>query len=378
MTYPTCYSYFPEGAFDHSSENIFYYFNSRLIYLSNQDIVENDTKTPIHIPDTEILETEESGHEVYDFFHYNNCDDPVIPGSEIRGLVRSVYEALTGSCLSAGMEDHKIYKKNPDTSTNSKESQKGAVQIPSYENTINRILETHGGFQPCSHLDDLCPACSLFGTVIDNKKTRFIKQKSAAASRVRFTDTCLKSTEDKSKNYRMKRVTLPFLTNPKLTATEFYVKKPEDNAVYWDYDGWRPANGNYQKKLDEMEILGRKFYWHWLGEPLVTAATNIEKTSNNRTIVPVELDETSQFIETVYFEDISQKELEQLFYILNISEDGKSGYKIGYAKPFGYGSITMRVKDVVLRQLEIAEDIDISEVSIFWTVAAAPSSSLCQ
>lgn len=52
-------------------------------------------------------------HELYDFFSYNILDEnktydegkvkafePVIPGSEVRGMIRSIYETLTNSCLS--------------------------------------------------------------------------------------------------------------------------------------------------------------------------------------------------------------------------------------------------------------------------------------
>lgn len=48
-------------------------------------------------------------HKLYDFFSYNILDEnkiydkewfePVIPGSEVRGMIRSIYETLTNSCL---------------------------------------------------------------------------------------------------------------------------------------------------------------------------------------------------------------------------------------------------------------------------------------
>lgn len=55
-------------------------------------------KTPIAIPDTE----NHKDGEPYEFFNVKLGDNPkkyLIPGSSIRGSVRSVYEALTDSCL---------------------------------------------------------------------------------------------------------------------------------------------------------------------------------------------------------------------------------------------------------------------------------------
>lgn len=54
----------------------------------------------------------ENKHKLYDFFSYEtleegkvydkkeDCFQPVIPGSEVRGMLRSIYETLTNSCLS--------------------------------------------------------------------------------------------------------------------------------------------------------------------------------------------------------------------------------------------------------------------------------------
>lgn len=73
-----------------------------------------ETLTPLFIPNssTENAFSESSsidGHKSYDFFSYTELDEskeyeneyhePVIPGSEIRGVIRSVYETLTDSCM---------------------------------------------------------------------------------------------------------------------------------------------------------------------------------------------------------------------------------------------------------------------------------------
>ncbi len=56
-------------------------------------------KTPVIIPDTVSVKPDEDveGHRKYDFFSLNG--EPCIPGSEIKGMVSSVFEAITNSCL---------------------------------------------------------------------------------------------------------------------------------------------------------------------------------------------------------------------------------------------------------------------------------------
>lgn len=61
------------------------------------------TKTPLSIPDIERM-TLEGEHKRYPFMR-NPQDEPMIPGSSLRGVLRSVYETATGSCLST-MKEH--------------------------------------------------------------------------------------------------------------------------------------------------------------------------------------------------------------------------------------------------------------------------------
>nr|WP_288547345.1 TIGR03986 family CRISPR-associated RAMP protein [uncultured Blautia sp.] len=80
------------------------------------------TKTPLFIPnsssDKAFKESETvTDHKSYDFFSYTNLNPgktyeneyhlPVIPGSEMRGVVRNAYETLTDSCM--GLLNEEIY-----------------------------------------------------------------------------------------------------------------------------------------------------------------------------------------------------------------------------------------------------------------------------
>lgn len=56
-------------------------------------------RTPLAIPDAETARPDriENEHMIYDFFRVNG--KPVIPGSQLRGMIRSYYEALSNSCF---------------------------------------------------------------------------------------------------------------------------------------------------------------------------------------------------------------------------------------------------------------------------------------
>ena len=76
------------------------------------------TRSPLFIPNhsaSKMLEEESKKSKKLDFFSYNDLQgkglksdeyySPVIPGSELRGMLRSIYETLTDSCMGILNED---------------------------------------------------------------------------------------------------------------------------------------------------------------------------------------------------------------------------------------------------------------------------------
>ena len=57
-----------------------------------------ETKTPLAIPDSENVIVGKDEHKTYSFYRVDG--KPIIPGSQIRGVIRSAYETLSNSCLS--------------------------------------------------------------------------------------------------------------------------------------------------------------------------------------------------------------------------------------------------------------------------------------
>lgn len=85
--------------------------------LSGKIVYRLTTRTPLSIPNTSCdraFSSELKEHKSYDFYSYRNLKqlegekgprEPIIPGSELRGMFRSVYEAITGSCMSSVNDD---------------------------------------------------------------------------------------------------------------------------------------------------------------------------------------------------------------------------------------------------------------------------------
>ena len=204
---------------------------------------------------------------------------------------------------------------------------------------VNTLKSLAGDMAPCQDPQNLCAACSLFGTLI---------RKSAVASRLRFSDLQAEKKSQMEEYYYQngEPVTLPELAAPKLNNMEFYVKRP-DHAWFWSYDYYVDPQGKVH--VQQGELAGRKFYWHHLIEKVPEAG---ELTKRNRTVRPVR--EGCQFQGKIYFDHLTERELNQLIYTVNAGEDGElikkqHGYKLGAAKPFGLGSIATQVDSVILR-----------------------------
>lgn len=142
-------------------------------------LCELETKEPIIIPDAEkMVETDIEGHFKYPCFRYD--DKVTIPGSSIRGAIRSVYEILTNSCL-----------------------------------VTFKSIKADKTKQSCEDKDNCCSACVLFGMA--NKTNR--------SSKIRFTDAKPINGNGITNGY----VTLDKLMSPKKYDEYFKTSKKKKN-----------------------------------------------------------------------------------------------------------------------------------------------------
>lgn len=442
------------------------------------------TKTPLFIPnsssETAFKKSDTvKDHKSYDFFSYTELDSgkryenqyhiPVIPGSEMRGVVRNVYETLTDSCMgilnseeypikrtaarfNAGLFcrnkdgtitlrsavslavdkndihgkrngekiDGKRYllkwgmgvrKKNYHAFSLKNELEKGICfsrdeierklfpvinsylnqpglngynkkAYTDYRNDLENFLQGKGEmcfpvnysrlekeiiylspatitkefsnnsvgmlagvFAPC--VEQFCPACDLFGHIGNSDDS--------SSSKIRFTDMYVTELKAAKEYYLCDSITLQTLGGPKLGNTEFYLKKPE-GATFWTYDY---NVRNKKTNVEPGELRGRKYYWHSRSGQIIEA----DKTSNlNKTVRPVK--KNVSFEGNLYFEGISQKQLNQLIWILN-SGNENLGLKLGSGKPLGLGSISCSVVQVRERKIGLRNGmLDYSDIPV--------------
>ena len=213
-----------------------------------------------------------------------------------------------------------------------------------YKNKLKQMIRN---LAPCSYKKGLCPACSLFGTITEKRE--------AVASRIRFSDLKMVSNINSVRECYDSVVTLQPLSSPKISNTEFYVKRPAKEAIFWTYDYYIDNKHNIHP-IEKPELNGRKFYWHNMSVERIDQSSKVTKL--NMTIRPVK--KGVVFAGQLFFDRISEIELERLIWILNAGEDGeitekKHGYKLGAAKPLGLGSIAVRVDDVRIRKIAFNE-----------------------
>lgn len=197
--------------------------------------------------------------------------------------------------------------------------------------------EIMGDYKPCSDTSELCPACLLFGTV----KGEGLK------GRLRFTDALPGQPEAIRTEYH----TLKILGEPRTTAFEFYLRRPPE-ATYWNFDFYGAKTGDNPRApieyrhLEKSTPRGRKMYWH------SSVAEDDVMSPLNATMEAV-MEGTFNF--RIYFDQITEKQLKELMWIIALghnSEVSKYQYKLGHAKPLGYGSVKLTVDDCIVRRIE--------------------------
>jgi len=242
--------------------------------------------TPIFIPMTQAG----GGTQRFMTARRNGADLPVIPGSSIKGVIRSVAEAVSPSCIGLSGE---LFDR-------------GSV-IPAYKESLPI------DFLTCKEASKLCPACRIFGMV--SNKSHFL-------GKVSFSDASAEAGKFKTG--------MPIILKPLMEP------KPRHSAFYH-------PNG---------EIAGRKFYFHHAGALKTTnQATEYTKTiipleggvddqGNPRTVFEFD----------VSFTNLTDGEYSLLLFALVLEEDMR--HKIGGCKPLGLGTVKIEVTEHSIYQID--------------------------
>lgn len=259
-------------------------------------------------------------HPVFKKFLYDGINRKMIPGTSVKGPVRSVIEALSDSCM--GLYAGKYKRDRGDKERRLDYGGKApADTLPGR----CRLRAADGG-SVTEPDDGLCISCRLFGIAAGGGAESEAGEYTALQGRVTFEDFLLVEGKVSATS-----ITLPELSDPKLWHRPFYLD----------------AAGNIQ---------GRKFYWHHDPANLHTK----EKSKGNRTIEE-SIPPKACFTGRVRFSNLTAQELGLLLWGLELDdlppfdEQGNRtpnilAHKLGMGKPLGLGSVKMRVEQMALLQ----------------------------
>ena len=281
---------------------------------------ENDDITPLKVPHGKKKGQTYERIKCFKFLK-DRHGSPILQGASLKGMVRSVYEAINNSCLCmAATEKNKgknSYKFN---------------DLGAYRNS------------ECRNHNELCPACSLFGTVNENVHFQgrvFIKD-------AILPEGCLSPKpplEIKAEN-----------TKPYKFLKELSGPKPRHHPTY---------GKNGQRGGD---IAGRKFYYHHQNPKFDV----IEQNSNDRSSAIDEIALPGCVFEfQIYVANLKSEELSTL--LLAIELDEGLGHKIGLGKAIGLGSCQISIdpeKSVLYRPSDRYSSLVNDKISDWYSLKA--------
>lgn len=199
----------------------------------------------------------------------------------------------------------------------------------------------------CQKKEALCEACSVFGTVQNDL---------AIASKVRFEDAYL--IENNRPYYATKKpITLDELSSPNYQNALFYMRLYEDGELvdystqlFWNVD-FKSRFSMKQKENQflnnhEIQIRGRKQYWHHQPD----LHKKVEQTKRNVSVIP--LNDQLFFKFKVYFDDLTESQLEHLHMAICLGNDSSYAHKLGLGKPLGYGSVKIKTKEIIYKDVQ--------------------------
>lgn len=230
-------------------------------------------------------------------FLRNGQGQYIIPGSLLKGLIRSLVETVGPGCWS--------------------------MFEGSYEkNTVDYTNKLPDEYRKCTDINQLCPACRLFGWMSGS-------QNGVLAGKVRFNDAVAEKVVTHGAVYTK------VLSNP----------KPHHKAWYLD--------------PDEQKVAGRKYYFHQSDIQTATDWILSRAPANrrlNQYICP--LGSGSIFHSTLTFFNLTEEEEWPLLLYAMFLEDTMA-HKLGYAKPLGFGSV--KIEPVKLRLINLVNRYSFEE-----------------
>jgi len=242
------------------------------------------TETPLFIPQAR---TRGSGGAKQ--FVTNAHGEKIIPGSSLKGLIRSLVETIGPGCWRLFDGEY---------------------------GSIDYSAKLPNEFSGCKDLNFLCPSCRMFGLIGDRKRNGTEDERHLLAGCVGFEDAI---------------------------CNRFIAHQ----AIYTPVlDGPKPRHAAWYLAANRRELAGRKFYFHAEGINTLPSA-RVSKKNNvqlNQYIQPVDVGTSFTF--SAHFTNLAADDFSLLLYALTLEPSMR--HKIGYAKPAGLGSVRIELKELML------------------------------
>ncbi len=235
--------------------------------------------TPIFIPATQAA----GSTQRFIISRYNNADLPIIPGSSLKGVIRTVAEAISLSCIGLSGELFNNY---------------GQLQ-GDYRGMISKDFET------CKSAAKLCPSCRLFGMV--SSQSHFLGKVAIGEARTQ-----------KGQFKMASQMILKPLMNP----------HPDHIAFY----------------LSNNRVAGRKFYFHHLAPKTTIQQTEFTKTIYPLEGLDSDGNPQTIFEFDVSFSNLTTEEYSLLLFALFLTDE--MCHKLGGGKPLGLGTVKIEALEL--------------------------------
>jgi CRISPR/Cas system CSM-associated protein Csm3 (group 7 of RAMP superfamily) len=235
-----------------------------------------------------------------------------LPGASFKGMLRSVFEATTNSCVSR------------------------------YPRDMRHLLPNQNNFRCERPLEQICPACSVFGCLGVKGKIQFSSFRIEGRPEIAYPS-------------------LPALQSPFKDYPNGDKRGIGNERLYygWFKDIQGPDVGDMTKdeffrKLDNKiqdygQFYGRKFYKH--SQEQVEGSDALQNTYEC-------LQAGSELHGEIVYEGLRESELQALLFALGLGWETPIFHKLGHAKPAYFGSVKIDVhrKDSSLRSHSFGND----------------------
>ncbi len=277
-----------------------------------------------------------------DFFQYPTSQRPVLPGSSLRGMLRTLVEIAGYGKLTKVSQQQRFFfravaAKEDDPLANPYKNllKPKNVKAGYLEQRRDRAASVIDFIPPHlrdPNIRDLAEA--IFGFVQDEKQ----EDNQAQAGRVFIDDAiCQQSINDDIwwTGDLEKTMTPLILASPKPTTFQHYLVQTNADKKELKHYGSEPEK--------ETVIRGYKLYWHKGSSPSIKLPENQDVSDSQTTdIKPIKSGVFFKF--TIHFENLSEIELGALLWVLNLAADPQYRLSLGMGKPLGMGAVKITHK----------------------------------